>query len=94
VHVRWLRAAVANLIAETEYIARDNPAAAARVELSINQGVEKLRRFPSLGRPGRVSGTRELVIPGTPYIVPYRVRNGTLEILRVYHAARRCPKKF
>ena len=93
-HVRWLRATVANLIAETEYIARDNPAAAARVELSINQGVEKLGRFPSLGRPGRVSSTRELVSPGTPDIIPYRVRNGALEILGVCHAARRWPKKF
>ena len=92
--VRWLRAAVANLIAETEYIARDNPAAAARVETSIKCSVEKLCRFPSLGRPGRVSGTRELTIPGTSYIVPYRVRHDTIEILRVFHAARRWPEKF
>ncbi len=92
--VRWLRTAVANLITETEYIARDNPGAAARVEANIKRGVEELRRFPSLGRPGRVVGTRELVIPGTPYIIPYRVRDDTIEILRVFHAARRWPEKF
>ena len=92
--VRWLCAAIANLIAETEYIPRDNPAAAARVETEITRGVEKLCRFPSLGRPGRVSGTRELIIPGTPYIVPYRVRHDTIEILRVFHAARRWPEAF
>ena len=92
--VRWLRAAVANLITETEYIARDDPAAAARVETEIRRSVERLQRFPSLGRPGRVAGTRELVIPGTPYIIPYRVRHNSLEILRVFHGARRWPEAF
>ena len=92
--VRWLRAALANLVTETEYIPRDDPAAAVRVETEIRRSVERLQRFPSLGRPGRVSGTRELIIPGTPYIVPYRVRHDTIEILRVFHAARRWPEKF
>jgi plasmid stabilization system protein ParE len=93
VRVRWLRAAVTHLITETEYIARDNPAAAARVETDIRRGLERLRRFPSLGRPGRVLGTRELVIPGTAYITPYRVRHDTVEILRVFRATRRWPEK-
>ena len=92
--VKWLRAAVASLIAETEYIARENPAAAVRVEISIRQGVEHLSRFPALGRPGRVPGTRELVIPGTPYIIPYRVRHETLEVLRVFHSSRKWPMAF
>ena len=92
--VRWLRAAVANLVTETEYIARDNPAAAARVETDIKRAVEKLSHFPSLGRPGRVAGTRELVIAGSPYIIPYRVRQDTVEILRVFHAARRWPERL
>lgn len=92
--VKWLRAAIASLIAETEYIARENPAAAMRVEVSIKQGVEHLRRFPALGRPGRVSGTRELVVPGTPYIIPYRVRHDTLEVLRVFHSSRKWPTVF
>lgn len=93
--VRWLRTAVANLKAETEYIARDNPAAAAaRVEISIDLAVEKLSRFPFLGRPGRIVGTRELVIDGTPYIVPYRVRHETVEILRFFHTARSWAARF
>ena len=92
--VRWLRTALANLDAEAEYIARDNPAAAARVVTTINHAVQKLRRFPAMGRPGRVIGTRELVVPGTPYVVPYRVRNDAVEVLRVFHAARRWPKQF
>ena len=92
--VRWLRTALANLDAEAEYIARDNPAAAARVVTTINHAVQNLRRFPAMGRPGRVIGTRELVVPGTPYVVPYRVRNDAVEVLRVFHAARRWPKQF
>ena len=47
-----------------------------------------------MGRPGRVPGTRELVIPGTPYIVPYRVQGEAIQILRVYHSARRWPESF
>ena len=92
--VKWLRVALSNLDAEAEFIARENPAAAARVVAAIDRAVQKLRRYPALGRPGRVIGTRELVVPGTTYIVPYRVRNATVEVLRVFHAARRWPEKL
>jgi toxin ParE1/3/4 len=89
VRVKWLRAALANLNPEAEYIAGENPAAAAKVVAAIHQAVENLRRYPAMGRPGRVAGTRELIIAGTPYIVPYRVRDETVEVLRVFHGARR-----
>jgi toxin ParE1/3/4 len=49
---------------------------------------------PHMRRPGRVPGTRELVIAQTPYIVPYRVQCGSIQILRVYHGARRWPDSF
>jgi addiction module RelE/StbE family toxin len=94
VRVRWLRTALANLDAEAEYISRDNPAAAARVVTAINRAVENLRRYPAMGRPGRVIGTRELVVPGTPYVIPYRVRNNAVEVLRVFHGARRWPENL
>ena len=48
----------------------------------------------ALGRPGRVEGTRELVVPDTPYLVPYRGRGHAVEILRVFHGARKWPKKL
>lgn len=92
--VKWLRIALANLDAEAEYISRDNPTAAARTVAKIQQAVEHLQRFPALGRPGRVMGTRELVVPETPYIVPYRVRDKVVEVLRVFHASRRWPRHF
>jgi toxin ParE1/3/4 len=77
-----------------EYISRDNPDAAARTVAAIVGAVENLKRFPASGRPGRVSGTRELVVSGTPYIVPYRVRGDAVELLRVFHAARKWPSRL
>jgi toxin ParE1/3/4 len=94
VRVRWLRRALTNLDQEAGYIARDNPEAAARVVMRIATSVEQLATHPASGRIGRVPGTRELVITGTPYIVPYRVREDTVEVLRVFHGARKRPGKF
>lgn len=92
--IRWLRTALANLNAEAEYIARDDLATAARMVATIASAVEHLVEHPAMGRPGRVSGTRELVVPDTPYIVPYRVRRNAVEVLRVFHAARKWPSGF
>lgn len=92
--LKWREEALANLDAEAEYISQDNPAAAARTVVAIENAVESLKRFPALGRPGRVSGTRELVVSGTPYIVPYRVRGNTIELLLVFHAARKWPSRL
>ena len=92
--VNWLGAARANLIAVSEYIAQDNPDASARTVAAITRAVENLDRFPAAGRPGRVPGTRELVVSGTPYIVPYRVRGNVVEVMRVLHASRKRPSHF
>lgn len=56
--------------------------------------VDQLPLIPNLGRSGRVKGTRELVVSGTPFIVPYRIAADGIEVLRVYHAARRWPSGF
>ena len=90
--VRWVTAALKNLNAEAEYIAQDSHAAATRTVQSIRAAVKRLEQFPAIGRPGRVAGTRELVVSGTPYIIPYRIRQGYVEVLRVFHGARRWPK--
>jgi toxin ParE1/3/4 len=94
VHVKWLEVALDGLIAEAEYISKDNPAAAARTVDTVVNAVENLKRFPASGRLGRVPGTRELVVSRTPYIVPYRVRGDTVELLLVLHAARKWPSQF
>lgn len=92
--VRWLKRALANLEAEAEYISRDSHAAAQRVITAIEQAVQLLASHPALGRAGRVEGTRELVVTGTPYIIPYRVREDRVEVLRVFHAARKWPPQL
>lgn len=92
--VRWLNRALRNLKDEAEYIAQDDPQAAARVVMEILDAVALLSEHPALGRVGRVSGTRELVVPNTPYLVPYRVRNGYIDIVRVFHGRRRWPSSL
>jgi len=77
-----------------ERIAEDNPAAATRLVERIRAAVERLRDFPVLGRPGRVSGTRELVVPSTHYIIPYRVVGETIQVLALIHSAQRWPDRF
>jgi toxin ParE1/3/4 len=89
--IRWTRPALADLEAIGDFIARDNPAAAERIAVSLVASVDKLRDHPNLGRPGRLMGTRELVVAGSPYVVPYRVRGDEVEILAVFHGARRWP---
>lgn len=90
--VRWLRRALLNLDHEASYIAQDNPKAAAEFVLHLRGSALMLGEQPNLGRPGRISGTRELVVSSLPYILPYRVRNDTVEILRVFHTARKWPE--
>jgi len=86
--IRWLKLAARDLEQVEAHIARENPAAAVRVVLRIIEAVELLAEQPGIGRPGRIEGTRELVINGSPFLVPYRQKNGYIEILRVYHHSR------
>lgn len=94
--VEWLATALRNLDDEAEFVAKDNPAAARLLVGRIHEAVEHLKAHPALGRPGRIHGTRELVVPGTRYIVPYRVRPrlNRVEILRVFHTSRRLPGRW
>jgi toxin ParE1/3/4 len=91
----WSPEAIDDLAELRAYIERDNLRAAQKVALLIVQTIERsFPEYPDMGRPGRVPGTRELIIPGTPFIVPYRVVGKTLQILRVYHGSRRWPDKL
>jgi toxin ParE1/3/4 len=93
--VIWSPEAIEDLSSLRAYIAEESPAGARRTALRILHTVEQLLPDnPHIGRPGRVPGTRELVIPRTPYIVPYRVKRDVIQILRVYHGARRWPDDF
>jgi len=93
--LRWTKLAERDLDDIAAYIGQDSPAAAARVVLElIDQTAALLTRHAALGRAGRVLGTRELVIGGLPYIVPYRVRDNDIQILRVFHTSRRWPSEL
>ena len=72
-----------------EYIAGENLAAASKVVGKLWTAVQTLADQPHTGRPGRVFGTRELVVANTPLIVPYRVVNTEIQILLVLHGARK-----
>jgi len=70
-----------------ERIAVDNPTGASRIVERIRAAVTRLAASSALGRPGRVVGTRELVIPGTPYVVPYRVKGDIVQIITILHGS-------
>lgn len=91
--VKWLKRALRNLKEEADYIAQDDPQAVARIVILIDDTVALLAEHPGLGRSGRVPGTRELVVTGTPYLVPYRVRGKRIDILQVFHGRRRWPSQ-
>jgi toxin ParE1/3/4 len=92
--VKWLRKALQNLDEEAAYVAQEDAHAAGLVVQRVMAAVDMLAEQPGLGRPGRVPGTRELIVIKTRYLVPYRVRGDTVEVLRVFHTSRRIPNKW
>lgn len=94
VKVRWTRVAIEDLDHAYDFIAARSPAGARAVIERVESALKALKGHPEIGRPGRVEGTRELVIPGTPFIFAYRSFKKRLEILGFIHAARRWPERF
>ncbi len=84
----------ADLAELTAYIATDNPTAAYRVHDDIRKQVKRLATYPEIGRPGRIRGTRELVIQETPYIAAYRFAGKLVTVLRLLHGARLWPRRL
>ncbi len=89
----WSPSAIEDLKHLRASIARDNPRAAAEIAKTVLEAVERLRRFPSMGRPGRVPDTRELVVPGTLLVIPYTVSERGVEIIAVLHGTRMWPEE-
>jgi len=90
----WSRAAVHDLEQLAAYIAQDSEQNALLVEGRIHHSATLLSLLPAAGRPGRVDGTRELIVLRTPYLLVYCFRSNEIRILRVYHGARRWPARF
>jgi toxin ParE1/3/4 len=91
VKIRWTRLARKDINTAYEYVADDAAGAADQFLERIQQAAAILVRHPMAGRAGRIPGTRELVVPGTPWIVPYRIRRGFVDIPGVIHGTRRWP---
>ena len=83
--VIWAELALQDIEEIWAYIARDSRASATKTIGKIRDAARRLIEHPETGRPGRAAGTRELVVPGTPYILPYRMKGNALEILAVIH---------
>jgi addiction module RelE/StbE family toxin len=92
--VRWTRLALDDLDQAREFISADKPAAARATIDRIESAVRALESHPHIGKKGRVEGTRELVISGTPFVVAYRIAKRRVEILGLIHGARRWPEAF
>jgi toxin ParE1/3/4 len=93
VRVVWTRKASRHLRAAYDYWAHESSAAAADTMLDrIFSAAELLERFPATGRPGRIPGTRELVVIPTPFLIAYRVRRNKIEIVALLHGARKWPE--
>jgi DNA-damage-inducible protein J len=101
---RWFRAKVLEALNDPspaipdeeveKHIEADNPRAAISTDERIQASVRNLLTFPMMGRPGRVEGTRELVISGLPCIAAYRIERQTIRILRVLHSSRLWPEEL
>ena len=92
--LRWTRRALRRLESIGDVIAQENPAAADSVNERLRSATEKLLTHPALGRAGRISGTRELVLTDIPYIIAYRVTEARIEILTIIHTSQRWPEKL
>jgi len=89
--LRWLPEAERNFTSQIDYIAERNVSAAIRMGDLLESAVSRLPDFPESGRVGRVSGTRELAVAGTPYVVVYRVSADAILILRLLHGRQKWP---
>jgi addiction module RelE/StbE family toxin len=94
VRLEWSAFAIEDRDAIFDYIEEDSPHAAVVVDDRIRVQVRQLLQFPETGRPGRIEGTRELVISRTPYIAAYRITGDTVRVLRVLHGAQLWPDEM
>lgn len=92
--IEWLPAAQHDFDSIVDYISSDKPLAAIKQGDEIERQVASLLEHRQLGRPGRVKGTRELVVVRTPYIVAYRLKRGKIQVLRILHGAQQWPESL
>ena len=89
--IHWLARAEKNLVDIENFIAEDNAQAAIQVSENIEISAGRLIDHPNMGKSGRVKGTRELIVVGTPYILVYRLNGNSIQILSILHGAQLYP---
>ncbi len=92
--VRYTQQALADLDEARAYAALDRPDMAQAIGRRIHEAISGLAQHPDRGRPGRVVGTRELVVAGTPFVAAYRVTGKHVDVLTIMHGAQRWPSAF
>ena len=89
--LRYTPRAIRHLNSIADFIAQHNPSAAVQIGARIRTAAALLERFPAIGREGALATTRELIVPGLPYIVVYRVAHDEIAIVGIYHGAQLRP---
>lgn len=89
--VVWAPAALTDLKDAWDHVAADNEAAADRIATAVDEAGNRLDRFPKMGRPGKLTGSREFSVPQTPYFLVYYLTADKVEIARVMHTSRQWP---
>ena len=92
--VKWLRKAALNLEDAHYFLSQEIPVVAQEFVREVYRVVGLLLTQPAMGRPGRVPGTRELIVQPYPFLIPYRVQGGEIHILRVFHTRQRFPSQL
>lgn len=92
--IRWTKDALSCLEDIHSYISKDSLRSAKKVIIEIEGTIHQLKKFPELGRIGRVKGTREMIVAGTSYIVIYRIKHNVVELLLILHSSLPYPQIF
>jgi len=92
VKIVWTLGSLQDLDHAYEFITEQSPKAANQIINKIKNALSNLQIYPNVGRKGRIEGTRELVIPNTPFLLSYRVKETHIEILAFLHGRRKWPQ--
>lgn len=89
--ILWTKTAFGHLENARQYISSANPHALKLIRDALRSAQDNLLRFPDSGMPGRVKGTRELLIPGQRLFLVYQVNSPNIEILALIHTSQKWP---
>jgi toxin ParE1/3/4 len=89
--LRWTEEAANDLERIADYLVQNTPDRAQGLIQRIYDAAGSLVTLPHRGRPGKVKGTRELVLSALPYVVVYVVREDAVVVVRILHGAQQWP---